>query len=150
MSTSLVHKILDEIHRRRALDSANQAYTRGKGVHTAAIQLINHREDAEEKQTPLHQSSFDLKKNFDSTRKAAKTWYWQRVRVPKGAAKRMDHMDVYRTTVVRAPFAEAVWNILTYRCVQTPGEYPPHTVPVPPKSALLSSLGPKLGMGQGN
>ena len=55
MSTNLVDKILDVIHKRRALDSANQGYTRGKGVKNALIQVINHRDDAQEKQTPLHQ-----------------------------------------------------------------------------------------------
>ena len=65
------------------------------------------------------------------------TWSWPRVGVRKNAPNCMAHMDVDGTTVARTPFAEAVWDLLSYRCVQTSGEYPPHTLPVPPGSALL-------------
>ena len=78
-------------------------------MHTASMQVINHGEDAQEKQTPLEQSSFDLEKAFDSTSKLFMTWSWQCVGVPKGAANSMSHMDVDGTTVVRTPFAEVVW-----------------------------------------
>ena len=119
MITNFVHKILHAIHKHRTLDSANQAYTRGKGVHrdknkitrlikqriqnplynggqdktslgkgvnTACFHAINNREDAQEKQAPQRQSSFDLVKAFDSTSKPAMMWSWQRIGVPKGAA----------------------------------------------------------------
>ena len=49
----------------------------------------------------------------------------------------MAHIDVDGPTVVRTPFADTLWDLLPCRCVQTQGEYPPQTVPVPPENALL-------------
>ena len=78
-----------------------------------------------------HQSSFDAEKAYDSTSKLLLDWSWQSIGVPKEVASWLAHIDVDGTTVIKSPFAEALWVLLPYRCVQTTGKYPAHAMEVP-------------------
>ena len=92
------------------------------------------------------QSSFDAEKAYDSTSKPLLDWSWQRIGVPKEVASWLAHMDVDGTTVIKKPFAEAVWALLLYRqqanTLRTLWRYL--------QSAVLSSFSAKRGMGQGD
>ena len=84
--------------------------------------------------------SFDEEKAFDSTSKPLMVWSWRRLDVPCEVARSLAHMHLDRITVAKTPFAQAVWALLPYRCVETRGKYPPHTLEVPPESAILPSF----------
>ena len=64
----------------------------------------------------------------------------QKTVVPRKVAGWLAHMNVDGTTVAKTPFAQVERALLHYRCVQTPGENPPHKLEVPHDSALLSSF----------
>ena len=68
--------------------------------------------------------------------------------MPRKVARWFAHMDVDGTTVAKTPLAKAVWALLPYLCVQTPGEHPPITLEVQQDSALLSSIAAERGTGQ--
>jgi len=96
-----------------------------------------------------HQSSFDLKKAFDSPSKGLMDWSWRRLGVPDQCAKSFAQIDVDGTTVVRSPYAEHAWDKLPYKCVKTNGSYPPGTIPATLDSAIIDSFSPERGTGQG-
>ena len=45
-------------------------------------------------------------------------WTWMLPDVPREVAKWLAHMDVDVVILVNTTFAQAVWALLPYRCVQ--------------------------------
>ena len=111
---------------------------------------INALEDAEEMDTNLHRTSYDLKKAFDSVSKPLMLLAWQRLGVPAEIAVWLTAMDIGGTTVVKTPYAQYMWYILKYHSVRTEGEYPPGHLPTTEDSTLLESFDAIRGTGQGD
>ena len=96
------------------------------------------------------QSSFDDVKAFNFTTKPQMEWSGKSLGGPRKVARWLAHIDVDGTTADKTPFAQAVWILLPYRCVETRGEYPPHSLEVPPESARLPSFLAERGTKQGD
>ena len=148
-SAQVISRILDAWKGFDILEGVHQAFLYGRGTDTATILLQNYIEHIEERYMLSHQSSFDLKKAFDSPSKGLMDWSWRRLGVPDQCAESFAQIDVNGTTVVRSPYAEYVWDKLPYRCVKTAGSYPPGTPLATPDSAIVDSFSPERGTGQG-
>ena len=145
----IVKKITAAITQFNVLEDIQHGFIAGKGTDSASILHINHIEDTQEYTGISHQSTFDLKRAFDSVGIPCQYWGLRRVGVPAEMAHDMATADVGGTTVVRSPFAEFLWHQLPYHCVKTDGHYPPCWFKSTEDSALVDSFSPERGAGQG-
>ena len=145
-----LRKVMGAVRTHAVLENNHHAFEPGRGTDTATMIHQNRVEDVEEKISTSHQTSFDLAKAFDSTSKGLMDWSWRRLGVPARAAECFVQMDVGGTTVARSPYAEFMWDVLPYRCVRTNGRYPPETLAADDVSAVVDSLSPERGTGQGD
>ena len=111
MSTNLVRKVLNVLYVTRVLDPSRQRHLAGRVTGSASLLVIN---------MISNQSSFDEEKALIHEQPA-----YGVIGVKTGCATRsgrwLARMDVDRTTVAKTPYAQAVWELLPYRCVKTPG-----------------------------
>ena len=145
----IVKKITVAMTQFHVLEDIQHGFIAGKGTDSASILHINHMEDTQEYTGISHQSTFDLKRAFDSVGIPCQYWGLRRVGVPAETAHDMATADVGGTTVVRSPFAEFLWHHLPYQCVKTDGQYPPSWFKSTEDSALVDSFSPERGACQG-
>ena len=118
--TSLIlTKINTSFNKYHVLDKAQHGYLRGRSTTTASMIHINALEDAKELDQDLHRTSYDLKKAFDSVSKSLILLAWQRLGVPVEVARWLTAMDIGGTTIIKTPYAQAVWDLVQYHSVAT-------------------------------
>ena len=105
----IVGRITRAWERHRVLATAQQGFRPGRGTDTALIQFINAREHAEETNTPLYTSSWDIRRAFDSVSREAMELGWTRLGVPPQIAGWLAGMDVGGATAIRSPWALQSW-----------------------------------------
>ena len=77
---------------------------------TASLMFINAIEEAVEKDEPLHVSSWDITRAFDSVSKNIIRLAWSRLGVPASWVQWLVGLDERGTLVVRTPHAIRVWD----------------------------------------
>eukprot|EP01036_Dinobryon_divergens_P061797 gene61797-biopygen28290 len=77
---------------------------------TATLQYINALEDARETGQPIHRSSWDMSKAFDTVSKPAMMIAWLRLGVPEQIATWLVGLDMDGVTIVRTPSARRAWQ----------------------------------------
>jgi len=148
--THVATTIKSVLYKHKALHDSHHGYIAGRGTGTASILHINLSEDAEEKTSALHRSSFDLRNAFGSVLHPALDWCHRRLGIPQEVTRFMASMEEGGTTVVKSEYAKHVWDLLPYGCVRTEGDYPV-TAQIPlPGSEQISSFNAERGIGQGN
>ena len=148
--THIATTIKGVLYKHKALNDSHHGYIAGRGTGTASILHINLSEDAEEKTTALHRSSFDLRNAFGSVLNPAIDWCQRRLGIPQAVTRFMASMEEHGTTVVKSEYAKHVWELLPYGCVHTDGVYPTTAQAPLPDSVQISSFSAERGIGQGN
>ena len=103
----MMDRLLPIWERHRFLGSQAHGAIRGKGTHTATVELINTMEQIEVQGASLYTSSWDWRHAFDSLSAAIKEMTWYRGGLPEGAIELLEQLDRGNITVVRTPFAVA-------------------------------------------
>ena len=85
---------------------------------TASLLHLNLLEDAWDSGKPLHSTSWDMSKAFDSVSKNMMRIAWRRVGVPLDVTEWLVQLDENGTTVVRTPFAVEQWNLRGYHAIK--------------------------------
>eukprot|EP01036_Dinobryon_divergens_P061916 gene61916-biopygen33085 len=80
-------------------------FTNKMSTMTATLQYINALEDARESGQPIHRSSWDMSKAFDTVSKPAMMIAWLRLGVPEQIATWLVGLDMDGVTIVRTPNA---------------------------------------------
>ena len=80
--------------RHNLLDEAQHGYLPQRNTMTASLIHINIIEDAQEFGRPLHRTSFDKSKAFDSVSKNMMRIAWRRLGVPDNVADWLTDMDI--------------------------------------------------------
>ena len=81
-----------------------------RGTDTALSQLVNAMEQAEQMDTTIGISSFDIRRAFDSVSKGLIHLGWVRLGVPEDVVRWLQAMDEDALTIVRTPFALEIHN----------------------------------------
>eukprot|EP01034_Spumella_vulgaris_P046869 gene46869-58455_t len=107
---------------------------------TAILQYVNAAEEAQELKVPIHRSSWDMSKAFDTVSKNAMMISWFRLGVPIDIALWLVELDRSGVTVVRTPAARRAWKDMNYPGVKAAaGRYSRNMTPMTP-NALLSAI----------
>eukprot|EP01036_Dinobryon_divergens_P062163 gene62163-biopygen49220 len=89
---------------------------------------------------PIHRSSWDMSKAFDTVSKNAMMIAWLRLGVPLDIALWLVELDRSGVTVVRTPAARRAWKDMHYQGVRAAvGRYSRNMQPMTP-NALLSAI----------
>ena len=120
-----------------------------RGTNTANLQHINAIEDAAEARTPLHRSSWDMSRAFDTLSRPVKLLSWVRTGVPLELAEYLVDLDG-GVTVVRTPLASKTWLSHGYAGFATTMALPVYLLPGPCQTPGVASFIPERGVGQGD
>eukprot|EP01041_Mallomonas_annulata_P042116 gene42116-biopygen5038 len=85
------------------------------------VPYINALEDAKETGRPIHRSSWDMSKAFDTVSKPAMMIAWLRLGVPQNIADWLVGLDLQGVTIVRTPLARQAWLRVNYQGFRAPG-----------------------------
>ena len=92
------------------IQSAQHGFRAHRGTDTALSQLVNAMEQAEQMDTSIGISSFDIRRAFDSVSKELIHLSWVRLGVPEDVVRWLQAMDEEALTIVRTPFALEIHN----------------------------------------
>ena len=97
-------------HQEDFIQSAQHGFRAHRGTDTALSQLVNAIEQAEQMDTSIGISSFDIRRAFDSVSKGLIHLGWVRLGVPEDVVRWLQAMDEEALTIVRTPFALEIHN----------------------------------------
>ena len=97
-------------HQEDLIQSAQHGFRAHRGTDTALSQLVNALEQAEQMDTSIGISSFDIRRAFDSVSKGLIHLGWVRLGVPEDVVRWLQAMDEDALTIVRTPFALKIHN----------------------------------------
>ena len=97
-------------HQEDFIQSAQHGFRAHRGTDTALSQLVNAIEQAEQMDTSIGISSFDIRRAFDSVSKGLIHLGWVRLGVPEDVVRWLQAMDEDALTIVRTPFALEIHN----------------------------------------
>eukprot|EP01034_Spumella_vulgaris_P028247 gene28247-35072_t len=103
------------------LNPAQHGFRNKMSTMTATLQYINALEDAKETGRPIHRSSWDMSKAFDTVSKPAMMIAWLRLGVPHNIAEWLVGLDLQGVTIVRTPLARQAWLRANYQGFRAPG-----------------------------
>ena len=120
----ILKKITTAWTRHEVIHETQHGFVPGRSTATATLQHLNAIEEAQELDVPIHRSSWDMKRAFDSVSTFLKFICWIRGGVPLEVAEYMVHLDHGGTTVVKSPWATTNWTRDGYGAMQgnTPKE----------------------------
>ena len=95
---------LEEDH----VNASQHGFRAHRGTDTALAQLVNALEQAEQSDSSIGISSFDIRRAFDSVSKSLIHLGWIRLGVPEDVVEWLQAMDEGAFTVVRSPFAMGI------------------------------------------
>eukprot|EP01041_Mallomonas_annulata_P042159 gene42159-biopygen7644 len=137
------------------LDLLNAAQHGFCSTMTATLQYINVLEDAKEQGKPIHRSSWDMSKAFDTVSKNAMTLAWLRLGVPMDVTEWLVGLDQEGVTIVRTPKAKLAWKLSNYQGFRAKQENYSHNMqPMTENQAIRNGIVEaflaELGTGQGD
>eukprot|EP01041_Mallomonas_annulata_P010374 gene10374-biopygen5013 len=97
------------------LNAAQHGFRSKVSTMTATLQYINVLEDAKEQGKPIHRSSWDVSKAFDTVSKNAMTLAWLRLGVLMDVTEWLVGLDQEGVTIVRTPKAKLAWKLSNYQ-----------------------------------
>eukprot|EP01034_Spumella_vulgaris_P029001 gene29001-35972_t len=139
-SKLIINRIVKAWDNADILHPAQHGYRTALSTMTAILQYVNAAEEAQELKMPIHRSSWDMSKAFDTVSKNAMMIAWLRLGVPLDIALWLVELDRSGVTVVRTPAARRAWKDMHYQGVRAAvGRYSRNMQPMTP-NALLSAI----------
>ena len=89
----VVSRITQIWERKGILSDSQYGFRSKRSCEGPSLQVINAQEEAEESGTELHGSPWDIKRAFDSVRKAVLVMSWERLGVPSEVANYIVDLD---------------------------------------------------------
>eukprot|EP01041_Mallomonas_annulata_P006771 gene6771-biopygen3259 len=129
--------------------------TKENGPYAGGPPTLDSAEEAQELKLPIHRSSWDMTKAFDTVSKNAMMIAWLRLGVPLDIALWLVELDRSGVTMVRTPAAKKAWKDRHYQGIQAPGNlYSASMRPISPNQLLSAVLAEAFdaerGTGQGD
>ena len=106
----LLQRILRVWKKHDVLQHTQHGFRAGYSTTTASIMFLNTLEDAIENDLPVHTSSWDITRAFDSVSKNVMRLAWARLGVPLSWIQWLIALDDNGLTVVRTPHAVRMWD----------------------------------------
>ena len=106
------------------LHESQHGSVHGRGTASASLQHINDMEEAVELGVPMHRSSWDMSRAFDTLSHTVKMLCWVRMGVPLEIAEYLVGMDTPGINIVRSPLASRTWSKYGYNGFQGPHSLP--------------------------
>eukprot|EP01041_Mallomonas_annulata_P042117 gene42117-biopygen5459 len=137
------------------MHNAQHGFRTAMSTMTAILQYINAAEQAQELKLPIHRSSLDMTKAFDTVSKNAMMIAWLRLGVPLDIALWLVELDRSGVTMVRTSAAKKAWKDRHYQGIQAPGNlYSASMRPISPNqllsAVLTEAFDAERGTGQGD
>eukprot|EP01041_Mallomonas_annulata_P001235 gene1235-biopygen592 len=112
-SKLIINRIVRAWDNADILHPAQHGYRTALSTMTAILQYVNAAEEAQELKVPIHRSSWDMSKAFDTVSKNAMMISWLRLGVSIDIALWLVELDRSGVTVVRSPAARRAWKDMT-------------------------------------
>eukprot|EP01041_Mallomonas_annulata_P042122 gene42122-biopygen5635 len=154
-SKLIIRRIVRAWDKADIMHNAQHGFRTAMSTMTAILQYINAAEEAQELKLPIHRSSWDMTKAFDTVSKNAMMIAWLRLGVPLDIALWLVELDRSGVTIVRTPAAKKAWKDRHYQGIQAPGNlYSASMRPITPNQLLSAVLAEAFdaerGTGQGD
>eukprot|EP01041_Mallomonas_annulata_P042124 gene42124-biopygen5666 len=120
-SKLIVRRIVRAWDQADIMHNAQQGFRTAMSTMTAILQYVNAVEEAQELKLPIHRSSWDMTKAFDTVSKNAMMLAWLRLGVPMDIALWLVELDRSGVIMVRTPAAKKAWKDRHYQGIQAPG-----------------------------
>eukprot|EP01041_Mallomonas_annulata_P008426 gene8426-biopygen4060 len=140
-SKLIIRRIVRAWDKADIMHNAQHGFRTAMSTMTAILQYINAAEEAQELKLPIHRSSWDMTKAFDTVSKNAMMTAWLRLGVPLDIAMWLVELDRSGITMVRTPAAKTAWKDRHYQGIQAPANlYSASMRPISPNQLLSAVL----------
>ena len=96
-------------HHHKFIHESQHGSTHQRSIASASLQHINAIDEARELRVPLHRSSWDMSRAFDTLSRPVKILCWIRAGAPVELAEYLVGMDTPGINIVRSPLALRTW-----------------------------------------
>ena len=137
-------------HHHNIIHESQHGSIHHRSTASASLQHINAIEEAREFRVPLHRSSWDMSRAFDTLSRPVKILCWIRAGAPVELAEYLVGMDTPGINIVRSSLALRTWSESGYSGFRVDHRVPEYLTPIDRTGSLISTFIAERGTGQGD